>query len=86
MRAEEPARRTKRITILSSGFLILYVLSTGPVAWATNDGLRPPILSDKVNVIYWPLAPLLKVPWINSVFFYYTVILWGGYPAGYTTL
>ena len=66
--------------------LPLYVLSTGPIAWATNDGLHPAYLPEEVNVIYLPLAPLMKLEWINQAFYYYTAVLWGGYPAGYTTL
>jgi len=64
----------------------LYVLSAGPVAWATNDAFHPRYLPDAVNWIYLPLAPLLYVEWINQAFHYYTAVLWGGFPAGYTTL
>ena len=57
-----------------------------PVAWATNDGLHPRYLPEEVNLIYLPLAPLARVEWINQAFYYYTAVLWGGFPAGYTTL
>ena len=79
-------RRYKRTAWCLAICLPLYVLSTGPVAWATNDGLHPAYLPEEVNVIYLPLAPLMKVEWINQAFCYYTAILWGGFPAGYTTL
>ena len=29
---------------------------------------------------------VVKVEWINQAFYYYTAVLWGGFPAGYTTL
>jgi len=80
------SRRFKRTAWCLAIFLPLYVLSAGPVAWATNDGLHPAYLPEEVNVIYLPLAPLMKVEWINQAFYYYTAILWGGFPAGYTTL
>jgi hypothetical protein len=80
------SQRTQRVALSIAIFLPLYVLSTGPVAWATNDGWHPRYLPDAVNFIYLPLAPLMKVGWINQAFYYYTAILWGGFPAGYTTL
>jgi hypothetical protein len=63
----------------------LYVLSAGPVAWATNDGLHRRYLPEEVNCIYLPLAPLMKIEWLNRVFYFYTVQVWDGFPAGYTT-
>ena len=80
------SRRFKRMAWCLAIFLPLYVLSAGPVAWATSDGLHPAYLPEEVNVIYLPLAPLMKVEWINQAFYYYTAVLWGGFPAGYTTL
>ena len=80
------SRRVKRVVWWLAICLSLYVLSTGPVAWATNDGHHPAYLPEQVNVIYLPLAPLMKVEWINQAFYYYTEVLWDGYPAGYTTL
>ncbi len=62
------------------------MLSTGPVAWATNDAFHPPYLPAEANLIYLPLAPLAKIEWINQVFCWWTAIVWGGFPAGYTTL
>lgn len=79
-------RRVKRAAWCLAIDLPLYVLSTGPVAWATNDGLHPAYLPEEVNAIYLPLAPLMKVEWINQTFYYYTAVLWCGFPAGYTTL
>ncbi len=79
-------RRTERIAFWAAICLPLYVLSAGPVAWATNDAFHPAYLPDEVNAIYLPLVPLLKVDWMNRAFYYYTAILWGGFPAGYTTL
>jgi len=79
-------RRVKVMALWLAICLPLYFLSTGPVAWATNDGRHPRYLPEEVNLIYLPIAPLLRVEWINQVFYYYTAILWGGYPAGYTTL
>jgi hypothetical protein len=80
------SRRAKVAACWLALCLPLYVLSTGPVAWATNDAFHPAYLPEEVNVIYLPLAPLLKVEWINHAFYYYTAILWGGFPAGSTTL
>ena len=40
----------------------------------------------EVNVIYLPLAPLAKVECVNQLFCWWTAIVWGGAPAGYTTL
>lgn len=79
-------RRVKVAAMWLAICLPLYVLSTGPVAWATNDGLHPRYLPEEVNIIYLPLAPLTRIEWINQAFYYYTAILWGGFPAGYTTL
>jgi hypothetical protein len=80
------SRRVKRTAWWLAICLPLYVLSTGPVAWATNDGLHPAYLPEEVNVIYLPLAPLMKVEWLNQALYYYTAVLWSGFPAGYTTL
>lgn len=66
--------------------LSLCVLSAGPVAWATNDGLHPRYLPEAVNVIYLPRTPLMQIERLHQAFHYYTVIIWGGWPAGYTTL
>ena len=80
------SHRTQRAVLWVAICLPLYILSTGPVAWATNDGLHPRYLAKEVNVIYLPLAPLMKVEWINQAFHNYTAVWWGGFPAGYTTL
>mgnify|MGYP007071001648 CR=1 FL=1 len=37
-------------------------------------------------MIYLPLAPLMRVKWINDAFYFYTAVLWDGFPSGYTTL
>ncbi len=66
--------------------LPLYVLSTGPVAWATNDAFHPPYLPEEVTLIYLPLFPLPKIEWISQLFYWWTAIVWQGVPAGYTTL
>ncbi|MCO5052574.1 MAG: hypothetical protein M9920_09740 [Verrucomicrobiae bacterium] len=66
--------------------LPLYVLSAGPVAWATNDAFHPRYLPDEIWMLYLPLLSLTRVEWIGSVFHWYTAILWQGFPAGYTTL
>jgi len=79
-------RRIKRAALWLGIFLSLYVLSIGPVAWATNDGMHPRYLPDEVWVLYYPLAPLMKIPGISDLFDFYTVTLWEGFPAGYTTL
>jgi hypothetical protein len=79
-------RRAKVAAAWLAICLPLYVLSTGPAAWATNDGLHPRYLPEEVNIIYLPLAPLMRIEWINQAFYYYTAVLWGGFPAGYTTL
>jgi hypothetical protein len=79
-------RRPRRLVLSVLIALPIYLLSTGPVAWATNDGLHPAYLPEGVLSIYLPLAPLMKVERINQLFYYYTAVLWGGAPAGYTTL
>ena len=75
-----------RIAFRCFAGISIYLLSTGPVAWATNDGLHPAYLPPQVELIYLPLYPLAKIPFVNDAFYYYTAVLWGGYPAGYTTL
>jgi hypothetical protein len=79
-----PCRAKVARLCLSIG-LPLYVLSAGPVAWATNDGLHPRYLPEALNAVYLPLAPLMRIEWIGQAFYHYTVVLWGGAPAGYTT-
>jgi hypothetical protein len=79
-------RKWQRIIFRSAIGLVIYLLSTGPIAWATNDGLHPRYLPDQVNVIYLPLVPLMKIECVNKAFYFYTAFVWGGYPAGYTTL
>ncbi len=66
--------------------LPLYVFSTGPIAWATNDAFHPAYLPDQANLLFVPLAPLAKVDGINQFFYWWTAIVWEGFPAGYTTL
>ncbi len=80
------SRRTQHIVLWLTVGLPLYVLSTGPVAWATNDAFHPAYLPDDVFVIYLPLMPLTKIEWIGQLFYWWTAIIWGGFPAGYTTL
>jgi hypothetical protein len=74
------------LLLWSIAALVFYVLSTGPVAWATNDGLHDRYLPPEVELIYLPLYPLLKIPWVNKLHYYYTAVIWGGWPEGYTTL
>ncbi|MGA2544884.1 MAG: hypothetical protein ABSG78_25315 [Verrucomicrobiota bacterium] len=78
--------RAKRVIWWLGICIPLYLLSTGPVAWATNDGLHPAYLPGWVNWIYLPLFPFLKMGWIGQAFYFYTAVIWGGFPAGYTTL
>ena len=80
------SRRTQRIALWLAICLPLYVLSTGPVAWATNDAFHPAYLPDEVFVIYAPLTPLIMIPGVSQVFEWWTAIVWQGSPAGYTTL
>jgi hypothetical protein len=80
------SRRTQRVALWLAICLPLYVLSTGPVAWATKDAFQPAFLPEEVNLMYLPLAPLAKIEWVNQLFFWWTAIIWQGYPAGYTTL
>ncbi len=79
-------RRVKVATLWLAICLPLYVLSTGPVAWATNDAFHPRYLPDEIWWVYLPLVPLARVEWINHAFYYYTAVLWEGFPAGCTTL
>lgn len=62
--------------------LPLYLLSTGPVAWAVNNGYLP----DAIGVIYLPLVPLLQIECVSELYTYYTAVIWHGFPYGYTTL
>lgn len=79
-------RRTKLIALwLAVGFP-LYVFSTGPIAWATNDAFHPAYLPDAVQVIYLPLMPLTRVEMVGDLFQWWTAVVWQGFPAGYTTL
>ena len=79
-------KRRPKIVIRWVVAFALYVFSIGPIAWATNDGLHPRYLPDEINWIYLPLAPLMQIELINKAFYFYTAELWGGFPAGYTTL
>ncbi len=80
------SRRTKLIARWLAICLPLYVLSTGPVAWGTNDAFHPPYLPEEINLIYLPLVPLLKIEWVNETFYWWEAVVWDGFPAGYTTL
>jgi hypothetical protein len=64
----------------------IYVLSTGPVAWATNDALHPAYLPEQLEAIYLPLAPLTKLKPLGDALYWWRAIVWQGFPAGYTTL
>ena len=79
-------RCIQRVALWISVCLPLYLLSTGPVAWATNDAFHPAYLLDSVNLIYLPLVPLARIEWIAQLHLWWTAIVWGGFPAGYTTL
>ena len=80
------SRRTQVKALWLAICLPLYVLSTGPAAWATNDAFHPAYLPEEVNLIYLPLAPLAKVEWASKLFYWWTTVVWDGSPAGYTTL
>lgn len=80
------SRRTKRAALWLAFGLPLYLFSTGPVAWATNDAFHRPYLPPAVEIIYLPLAPLLRVEAVGNIFNWWTTIVWQGFPAGYTTL
>jgi hypothetical protein len=80
------SRRIRRIALWLAISLPLYVLSTGPVAWATNDAFHPRYLPDEILFIYLPLAPLAKSESVNDLLYWWTAIVWHGWPAGYTTL
>ena len=62
--------------------LPLYLLSTGPVAWATNNGYLP----DTIGFIYLPLIPFMQIEWVRELYTYYTAVIWHGFPYGHTTL
>jgi len=79
-------RRQRNIMLWMITLFALYVLSAGPVAWATNDGYHDAYLPPQANLIYLPLEPLLQIGWMKRAFHFYTVLLWEGFPAGYTTL
>lgn len=63
-----------------------YVLSMGPVAWATNDAFHTRYLPEEVWLVYLPLMPLMYFDWIRELFIWYTGVVWEGFPAGYTTI
>jgi hypothetical protein len=48
--------------------------------------LCPAYLPDGVNLIYLPLVPLARIEWIAQLHLWWTAVVWGGLPAGYTTL
>jgi hypothetical protein len=79
-------RRVKIGALWLAICLPLYVLSSGPVAWATNDAIHPPYLPDEAWCIYLPLAPLGFIPGAGQLFEWWTAIVWQGTPYGYTTL
>jgi hypothetical protein len=80
------ARRTRILALWFAIGFPLYLFSTGPVAWATNDAFHPRYLPDEVNFVYLPLAPLAKIGCVGELFDWWTAIVWDGFPAGYTTL
>lgn len=80
------SRRTQRLALWLGVILPLYVLSTGPVAWATNDAFHPRYLPEGVELIYLPLAPLARIAAVSDFFSWWTTTVWLGWPAGYTTL
>jgi hypothetical protein len=80
------SRRIRVVALWLAICLPLYVLSTGPVAWATNDGFHAAYLPAEVELLYLPLSPFMKVKCVSKFFYWWTAIVWGGYPAGYTTL
>jgi hypothetical protein len=79
-------RRSRKLALWVAIGLPLYIFSTGPVAWATNDAFHPRYLPDGLNCIYLPLAPLTNFQPVNELFQWWTAVVWGGFPAGYTTL
>jgi hypothetical protein len=79
-------RRTKLVALWVAIGLPLYVFSTGPVAWAINDAFHPAYLPGAIDVIYLPLVPLTRVESVGNVLYWWTAIVWQGFPAGYTTL
>ena len=79
------SRRTRILALWLGIVLPLYAFSTGPIAWATNDAFHPRYLPDKVNIIYLPLAPLAKIECLSKLFYWWTAVIWQGFPAGYTT-
>lgn len=80
------SRRTRAVALWISICLPLYVFSTGPVAWATNDAFHPRYFPDELNYLYLPLAQLTKIECVNDLFYWWTAVIWRGSPAGYTTL
>jgi len=85
----EKACVPRRVQLAAWGLVLglpLYVLSIGPVAWATNNVDHPPYLPQEVIAIYLPLAPLLRIECVNEAFTYYCAEVWHGFPYGYTTL
>jgi hypothetical protein len=82
MKTRTTSQRLRRLMWCLLAFLPLYLLSTGPIAWATNNGYLP----DAVEYIYLPLTPLMKIECINELHTYYTAVIWHGFPYGHTTL
>lgn len=80
------SRRTQRVAFWLAIGLQLYLFSTGPVAWATNDAFHPAYLPAGVEIVYLPLAPLMRFEPVGNAFQWWTAIVWQGFPAGYTTL
>jgi hypothetical protein len=61
-------RRTKVVALWLAICLPLYVLSTGSVAWATDNAFHPPYLPEEVNLVYLALVPTAKIQCINQLF------------------
>jgi len=80
------SRRARHFTLWMAIVFPLYVFSTGPVSWATNDAFHTRYLPESVEMIYLPLAPLTKIECVNRAFYWWTAVVWQGFPAGYTTL
>jgi len=67
----EKVRVSRHFKVVVSILLValpLYVLSIGPVAWATNDAEHPAYLPDEMWLHYLPLVPLTKLPGVSDAF------------------
>ncbi len=64
------SRRTRAAALWLAICLPLYIFSSGPIAWATNDAFHPAYIPAEINLLYLPLTPLAKINAINQLLYW----------------